>query len=83
MSDHFVNLWGKVWVRANHVVSVAGGDDPEWFVGREDPPRPAVFVRMSDGVVHSNVFEDISMNVDAFVEQLVERLVGAQDEGES
>ena len=82
MNGHFVNLWGKVWVRASHVVSVVGDDDPEWFVGTEDPPRPAVFVRMNDGVVHSNVFEDVSMNVDAFVQRLIEQLVGEDHEGE-
>lgn len=84
MSDHFVNIWGNSWVRASEVVAVTAGaniDDPpeEWTNER---PRPTVYVRMRDGVKYSNVFEDISMNVDAFVLQLVEQLSGVDDEDE-
>jgi hypothetical protein len=83
VTDPFVNIWGSMWVRASHVVSVAVGKDPEWmgFEG-EDPPRPAVFVRMRDGAIHSNIFEEVSMDVDAFVGELVRQLAGESDEAE-
>ena len=76
--DLFVNLWGSMWVRASHVVSVVGAIDAD---GLSDG-SPTVYVRMSDGTVHSNLFADISMDIDGFVEALVGRLAGEGVEGE-
>lgn len=79
MTDTFVNLWGNIWVRASEVVSVTLGTDPD---GYGEDAKAAVFVRMRDGAVHSNVFEDESMNLEVFVQELVRQLEGEPDEGE-
>jgi len=78
--DSFVNLWGNSWVRASEVVSVTAGLDII-----EDPlggELPCVYVRMRDGLVHSNIFGDPLMKVDEFIKALVRQLAGEHGEDE-